>query len=182
VIERFSPFIRLAKDSVLKPFDRTIDDLNEFLLCDAKDHASELLAVTYFWEDDEDIVAYYSVLNDSIRQKDPSHSKKPNVFGSIHFRKPSYPAVKIGRFAVNRKYQNQGIGSEIMDSIKGYFLDRNKTGCRFITVDAANNARTLNFYEKNGFDYLTEGDQSDSSRLMFFDLIRYAPYVNGNLS
>jgi GNAT superfamily N-acetyltransferase len=71
------------------------------------------------------------------------------------------------------KYQSQGIGTEIMDYIKGYFLDNNKTGCRFIIVDALNNPRTIKFYKNNGFDFLTTEDINDESRLMFFDLIKY---------
>jgi GNAT superfamily N-acetyltransferase len=178
VIERFSPFLRLSANSELHSFDCTNEDLNEFLLKDAKNHLADLMAVTYYWDDGQDTVAYYCVLNDAIRQDDPSHSKKGRIFRNIRRHYVSYPAVKIGRFAVHRKYQSQGIGSEIMDSIKGYFLDRNKTGCRFIIVDADNNPRTLKFYEKNGFDYLTGQDEKDESRLMYFDLAIYAPYVN----
>jgi len=68
-----------------------------------------------------------------------------------------------------------------MDYVKGYFLDNNKTGCRFITVDAENNSRTTKYYLENGFDYLTEADKDEERRLMFFDLIRYAPYMTTNL-
>ena len=58
----------------------------------------------------------------------------------------------------------------------------NKTGCRFIVVDAYNNEKTLHFYEKNGFKplYKTEQEERDflelsseellETRFMFFDL------------
>ncbi len=58
----------------------------------------------------------------------------------------------------------------------------NKTGCRFIVVDAYNNDRTFHFYEKNGFKplYKTEQEERDFLKLkpeeplknqfMFFDL------------
>jgi len=116
------------------------------------------------------------VLNDSIRQGDTTKSKLKKILRAIPHEKRGYkshPAVKVGRLAVNSQYQRKGIGSELMDYIKGYFLDNNKTGCRFITVDAVNNPRTVNFYLRNGFDFLTSKDEGEDNRLMFFDLITY---------
>lgn len=75
------------------------------------------------------------------------------------------------------------IGSQILDFIKDWFRSEdNKTGCRFIVVDAYNNPQTLHFYEKNGFKplYKTEQEERDflelsdeeslETRFMFFDL------------
>jgi len=52
-----------------------------------------------------------------------------------------------------------------------YFIIDNKTGCRFITVDAYRNA--IPFYEKNGFLPLQVKDEGEHTRLMFFDLADY---------
>lgn len=64
-----------------------------------------------------------------------------------------------------------------------WFLDdNNKTGCRFLVVDAYNKQNVLSFYERNGFKYLyaTEADEKDATqvdfgelqtRLMFLDLL-----------
>ena len=54
------------------------------------------------------------------------------------------------------------------------FLDDNKTGCRYITVDAHTDA--IPFYLKNGFNFLQMYNEeidinSDSTYLMFFDLM-----------
>ena len=39
--------------------------------------------------------------------------------------------------------------------IKDWFRhEDNKTGCRFLVVDAYNNPRTLHFYERNDFRFL----------------------------
>lgn len=75
------------------------------------------------------------------------------------------------------------IGSQIIDYVKDWFRStNNKTGCRFIVVDAYNNERTLRFYERNGFKtlYKTELEERDflnltqddvlETRFMFFDL------------
>ncbi len=178
MIEQYN-FLRLNLSTPLKPFDCDHKDLNEFLFKDAKDHFKELLAVTYVLEDENETIAYFSVLNDTIREKDTTKSRyRKKILGlipySLRIRYKSYPAVKVGRFAVSKRYQSQGVGSELMDYIKGYFLDKNKTGCRFITVDALNNQRTINFYVENGFDFLTGEDKDDESRLMFFDLIKFS--------
>ena len=46
-----------------------------------------------------------------------------------------------------------GIGSEALDFVKGWFYSSsNKTGCRFVIVDAVNDPQVLSFYEKNGFE------------------------------
>ena len=61
-----------------------------------------------------------------------------------------YPAVLIGRLGINVDFRHQGIGSELLDFIKSWFIDEeNKTGCRFLIVDAYNCMVPLGFYQKN---------------------------------
>ena len=52
----------------------------------------------------------------------------------------SYPAVKICRLGIDNSLRGKGIGSMLLDFIKYFFIENNKTGCRFLTVDAYNNA------------------------------------------
>ncbi len=56
----------------------------------------------------------------------------------------------------------------MLDFIKSYFVNDNKTGCRFLTVDAY--ADAVPFYIKNGFAPLNDDDKDDSTRLLYFDL------------
>jgi GNAT superfamily N-acetyltransferase len=174
LIEQFT-LSRLQPSSVIKPFDCGVSDLNKFLFDDAINHTLQLLAITYLLESPNETVAYFSVLNDSIRHKDSPGGQLSKIWELIPGPKnyKSHPAVKVGRFAVNNSYQSQGIGGELMDYIKGYFLDNNKTGYRFITVDANNNPRTIKFYINNGFNFLTKKDEKADNRLMYFDLILY---------
>ena len=65
-----------------------------------------------------------------------------------------FPGVLIGRLGVSQEFQGKEIGTELMDFIKSWFVDSNKTGCRFLIVDAYNDRNTLNYYESNGFKYL----------------------------
>ncbi len=47
--------------------------------------------------------------------------------------------------------------------------DSNYSAFRFITVDAYLTA--IPFYEKNGFVKLTQKEENDTTRLMFFDMM-----------
>lgn len=170
--------IRLCGDTLIKPFDCGDSDLNEFLFIDAKPYLAELYAVTYLFEYGDDTVAFFSVSNDKITYDEETISKTewnrfcrdiPNIK-----RRKDNPAVKIGRFGVSRKYQKMGIGTELLTYIKMFFLDKNKTGCRFITLDAYNKPDTIAFYEKNGFVALTENDKNEKTRLMYYNLKRFA--------
>lgn len=96
----------------------------------------------------------------------------------------SYPALLIGRLGVNLKFKGKGVGPELINFIKAWFIDgQNKTGCRFIVVDSYNEPGPLNSYTKCDFktlfsteaqekEYLNmSSDEKLSTRLMYFDLI-----------
>jgi len=77
--------------------------------------------------------------------------------------------VKICRFGVDVSTHNLHLGSKLLNFIKGYFVINNKTGCRFITVDAYIDA--VPFYLKNNFLELTSSDEDAShTRLLYYDL------------
>jgi GNAT superfamily N-acetyltransferase len=174
MIEQFT-FRRLDLDSKIKPFDCGDSDLNEFFQKDALNYLRQLLAVTYVFENKQQTVAFFSLLNDRISGEDSEKSVFRKLRKEIphkkHFR--SYPAVKVGRFGVDQKYHNQRVGTEVMDFVKAFFTLKNKTGCRFITIDAYNYPRTINFYIKNGFSFLTSQDEKDDTRSMYFDLMTF---------
>jgi GNAT superfamily N-acetyltransferase len=166
--------ITLDSDTVLKSFDCGDSDLNDFLSHDSYKYRSDLLAVTYLYEFGNATVAFFSVANDKISHEDTHFSNKEwNEFRKVFCKKKlrGYPAVKICRLGVHKEYQRKNIGTHILDFIKVFFLDKNKTGCRYITVDAYNKDTTINYYLKNGFKFLTEKDSHEKTRLMYFDLI-----------
>ncbi len=166
---------RLTIDSVLKPFDCDVSDLNSFFFDDSLNYLKQLLAVTYVLEDESNTIAYFSILNDKIINRDPKTNQtiSNTLVRKIPNKKrwPSYPSVKIARFGVHKNYQNQGIGTEIIDFVKQFFTTKNKTGCRYITVDAHN--LSTGFYINNGFKFLTPKDENDETRLMYFDLMKF---------
>lgn len=64
--------------------------------------------------------------------------------------------------------RGMSVGSFLLDFIKRYFTANNKTGCRFITVDAY--AAAIPFYLHNGFVPLNDEGAGDPTRLLYFDL------------
>ena len=58
--------------------------------------------------------------------------------------------------------KGMSIGSILLTFIKRYFTADNKTGCRFLTVDAY--AAAIPFYLKNGFVPLNDEDADAPNR------------------
>ena len=104
----------------------------------------------------------------------------------------SYPSVLIGRLGANIKYRRQGkdeigIGTQVITFIKEWIAsETNKTGCRFLIVDAYNEADVIRFYQEyNNFEFLIKDETLElnmfrgnikaitrlETRKMFFDLI-----------
>jgi GNAT superfamily N-acetyltransferase len=63
----------------------------------------------------------------------------------------SYPAFLVGRLGVSLAFGRMGVGSQLMDYIKGYCLTTYPDFCRFLLIDAYNNPSILNFYQKSDF-------------------------------
>lgn len=166
---------RLEEAEKIESFDCGDADLNDFILREAPLYRDALLAVTYVAKIGNDVLAYFSLANDRVSLGDFDNKTEFNRFRKHRFvndkRLKSYPAVKVCRFAVNHCYAGSGIGTVLMDFIKAYFLQNNKTGCRFITVDAYLPA--VAFYEKNYFYPLQTNDEDIHTRLFYFDLKDY---------
>lgn len=176
-----------------EPFSCGNPDLDDFFFQDSFDYASSLFGKTYCFYitrgSSIEIICAFTVSNASIFTNRLPNARKKKIGGEIPFVKRDliYPAVLIGRLGVNAKYQHGGerIGSYLLDFIKFWFTEPdNKTGCRYLVVDAYNTEIPLTFYQKNGFKQLFSTEEQEkeyrniktseplSTRLMFFDLIR----------
>jgi hypothetical protein len=171
------------------PFNCGHKDLNDFFINDSINFSNQLFGKTYCFtlnDKPEVIVAAFTVSNDSIKTNFIPTARRNKLVRRIPNAKRmrSYPAVLIGRLGVNNEYSRGGLGSEVMDFIKAWFIDeKNKTGCRYIVVDAYNEDIPLNYYTKNGFLNLFDDENEEKeflkiasedklkTRLMSFDLI-----------
>lgn len=157
--------------SVCASFDCTNDDLNDYFRVDALKHEKELLTQTYCLQltgFEELALALLDCCNDAVRLE--RYRSVANINPSKRY--PFLPAVKLTRFGVDKHFQRQNIGTHTLNMLKKFFITDNRTGCRFITVDAYNKPGVLNFYKKNGFALFTDKDKNKQTRAMFFDLKR----------
>ncbi len=168
-------FHKLEPNEAVTRFDCGDDDLNDFILNESVAYRNALLAVSYTVvskAETDKVVGYFSLANDRVSLSDFENKTEFNRFRKHRFvnekRLKSYPAAKICRLGVDVSMKGQSLGSFLLDFIKSYFLVDNKTGCRFLTVDAYANA--IPFYLKNGFVPLNNDDEDSATRLLFFDL------------
>ncbi len=165
------------------------EDLDGFFSSDCFAYAKQLLGKTYCYKLDSDrktIVCAFTLANAGIRVSDLPNSRKKKIEADIPHVKSlkDYPAVLIGRLGVSEEFHSKHIGSDALEYIKYWFFDsNNKTGCRFVIVDAYNEPSTRAFYERNGFKTVFSSDEQEKeyrhirtdvhlgTRLMYFDLM-----------
>ena len=170
-------------------FDCGDDDLNDFFREDAFNYDAQLLGRSYCFlsATNNIIAAVFTLSNSAIRVTELPNNAKRRLVKLIPWIKQgrNYPAVLIGRLGVSKNFRNQKLGSQIIDFIKAWFLsNHNKTGCRFIVVDAYNREDVLHFYsnDNNKFSCLFKDENQEKAynnipeeeplrtRQMYFDL------------
>ncbi len=164
--------VRLSPDTELNGFDCGDEDLNNFLVEDAKVFSDKRIATSFILEDEGHIVAYFCLLNDKISRQEVVNSQWKKIKDSFPDGKKfgSYPAIKIGRFAVSMRYKGRNIGTDLLNLLKGMLNDNpSYSAFRYLTVDAYLSA--MDFYQKNHFKVLSEKIVNEHTRLMFFDML-----------
>lgn len=170
-------------------------EITAFFNKDYADYAYQLLGKSYCFveQDNRSIVCAFTVANSSIRVDLLPNNRRNKLNRGIpnEKRRPQYPAVLVGQLAVNENYKGIHIGDELLDAIKSWFIEPlNKTGCRYIVVDAVNHPKICSFYQNNGFSFLFSTEEEEwtflhgrktaettntarpmRTRLMYFDLI-----------
>lgn len=165
---------RLNIGDRIQAFDCNDADLNDFIINESHLYRNALLSVTYVVEEKTtgEVLAYFSLANDKISISDFESKTDFNRFRKPRFvnekRLRSYPAIKIGRLAIAKRAQHQSIGTYLLEFIEDFFIVDNKSGCRFVTVDAYLDA--IPFYIKNNYQFLNSDDEDRSTRVMYFDL------------
>jgi len=170
-----------------KQFSCGYDDLDEYFMKDSPLWADQMYGKTYCFvlkDDPQTIVCAFSLSNETIRIDLLPSNRKKQFLKEIpkEKRMRRYPAVLIGRLGVDTKFANKGIGTELMQIIKFWFVEPdNKAAVRYLAVDALNNPRTMNYYQKNGFVCLFKDEEQEANssklklplktRYMYFDLI-----------
>ena len=175
----------------IKDFDCGRSDINEFFHHDAFAYQAELFGKTYCFctlTAPHQVVAAFTVANASIFTRHLPNARRRKVGYEVHGSKGlvNYPAVLLGRLGVDCHFQHLHLGPQIIDFVARWFSsDDNKSGCRFLIVDAYNEPGLIQFYERNNLIlfFSTEEQEREyrslplddseplATRLMFRDLI-----------
>ena len=182
----------LLKQEEIEGFTCGDRDLDDFFTNDCFAYSKELLGKTYFYtvkSEPTTVVCAFTLANAGIRVSDLPNARRKKVEANIPHVKSlkDYPAVLIARLGVSKDFRSKHIGSDVLRYIKYWFLDPyNKTGCRYVLVDAYNSASTIRFYESNGFATVFSSEEQEkeyrhiaeerplNTRLMYFDLMPLA--------
>jgi GNAT superfamily N-acetyltransferase len=145
-------------------------DLDEFLTTDeVKRYESQGLGRTYLVYLKSELVAYFTVCNDSLRVE---YLRRTRSFSrSAELMVDSYPAVKIGRLATAKGWQGRGIGKAVVAYIaKSAIESGSRFGVRLLIVEAK--PESIPFYERCGFEltFETARERRRKNRTMFLDL------------
>ncbi len=140
-------------------FDSKSAELNEFLKVDALKDQDNMIGKTYlcFWK--EGIAGFITLLADTLEV----HAVYEND-GIDGYRYHKYPAIKIARLAVDKRYERKGIGRFLLLASIGKTISISKEiGCRYITVDSKKDS--IGFYEKHDFKIVEKYRPNDFPKM-----------------
>ena len=111
-----------------KQFSCGYDDLDEYFLKDSPLWADQMYGKTYCFvlkDDPQTIVCAFSLSNETIRVDLLPNSQKKRFLKEIpkEKRMRRYSAVLIGRLGVDIQFANNGIGTELMQILKFWFIE-----------------------------------------------------------
>jgi GNAT superfamily N-acetyltransferase len=137
--------VLLSAEHDLGDFDCGNDELNGWLVDHALASQKADLARTYVVLRRRAIVAYVSLTTGSIR---PEAAPKRYARGMSRY---PLPTILIARLAVDRRYQQQRVGSRLLaEALRLAVAARDTVAARLVVVDAIDAAAAA-FYERRGF-------------------------------
>ena len=179
----------VSKPQLIADFDCGNEELNDFFNYKALLFKEHLLAMTCFFRYNENgrIVCAFSLSPNALKTTDLPNSRRKKVREHVPHEKTlqSYPAFLIGRLAVAQSFNGQGLGSQLVNYIKGFCISSYSDFCRFLLVDAYNDSFVLNFYQKNNFSFVFSTEDQEriayridtekplETRYLFYDMIHW---------
>jgi len=144
--------VRLARYDEVNPtkeqrgaFDCGEATLDRWLSTQARQSMDSRDAITYLLLDENDRISGYYCLS-------AGEISREAVPPSVGRRAPAaIPVVRMGRFGVDRRYQGQGLGADLLrEALLSAAAARRLIGARALLVDAINDS-AKNFYLRFGF-------------------------------
>ena len=158
----------------MESFDCGKKELNDFLCSDEVTNYERLLlgktTLVYY---QGELASYHTLFNKTLRIRYLKTYKSFSKLGEYHL--DGIPATAIGRLAVDKRWQNRGIGRTAFKKISmDAYNNAQHSAIRLIVVQAKEEA--IDFYAKLGFEHVFETRsekklfQNTRTRTMFFDL------------
>lgn len=123
----------ISKNHSVKDFDCGDSRLNDFIINDALRQKNDGWNTTYVATEQgqNKVIGFFALKGDSIVLTKETKEKLGKDYCDI-------PSIKIGRFAVDKTYQNQGIGQYLMKYAMGFIVQEicPLIGGMYITLDA----------------------------------------------
>lgn len=139
----------LDKKHNRKDFDCGKDLLNDYLKTQARQDVKRKLSACFVLADSETkvIQGYYTLSNNSI----PLSSFSEEIQNKLPKSYKSIPTTLLGRLAIDKKYQGNGIGKILLiDALKRSYGISNEIGSFGIIVDPIDD-EAKGFYQKYDF-------------------------------
>jgi len=134
----------ISADDNLDGFDCGAEDLNLWLRHRALGNEVEGASRTFVITDQNRVIGYYALISGSIAHADAPGAIRRNMPDPI-------PAAILGRLAIDKAYQNDGLGGELLhDAVKRVIVAADTLGIRALLIHALSE-RARTFYERYGF-------------------------------
>jgi predicted N-acetyltransferase YhbS len=128
---------------------------------DALENQHLFLSTTRVAMIDDRPIGYFSLAMSSIQKENLSKIERASL---PSFR--SYPAVLIGKLAVDDDHRHSHVGHALMEDI---FIVANAAseyaGCRYVVVESKPESNTIKYYEREGFE---ESGTRPNGNILFF--------------
>lgn len=163
--------ISLEHKDCISNFQTYEPELKRFLIEDSLQDQIEKISKTFLLFKENCLIGYITLLCDSLRLE----GDLKQDFKTKNIQYKSLPAIKIGRLAIDNRYQRQGFGKVLINLaiISAKHISSNYCGCRFLILDAKRNKNkskdSLYFYKRLNFHVLKEREKGTTP--MYLDIV-----------
>jgi GNAT superfamily N-acetyltransferase len=157
----------LSAKSDLTGFDCTDGDilgLNKFIHDEALNYQREGAGVTHLFYRDDKLVGYITLAMCAVKKE------ITDIEEGYDDEKINYPALWLGRLAVDNNERGKGIGTFLLDYCIGFAGEKaiRELGCRCIVLVTKGKER-IEFYKKRDFEIL-DIKLKDGKKMMYYKL------------
>ena len=137
---------RLKQGDDVSVFSSTDTERNDFLRVFALTYQDENVGVSFLARADSDLVGYFTISAGWIRVKKVEPRDQVHDLEDMEY----YPALLIGQLAVDKRFEKQGIGSRLLQTIYGIAVQlQERIGVRFLLLSAT--PTSLSWWTERGF-------------------------------